>query len=246
MADVYSTPEAELEKPLDTSGYGSLEKGIQGQYHFSVGETISEAWSLTKGAKGPIWLGLFFYAIVFGVVAVILNLIGLDPAAMQNGSPGTIAGIAFLRTIILWLVALPMGIGLFMLGLRRAVNAPLNGTQVFAYFGDTIKFLITAILVYILTLIGLILLVIPGIYLMFAYYLSLPLAADKKLSPWAAMETSRKAISKRWFSIAGFFILLGLINLVAAIPLGIGLIWTLPMSAIAVGILYRNMFGMEA
>jgi hypothetical protein len=36
-----------------------------------------------------------------------------------------------------------------------------------------------------------------------------------------------------------------LINLVGLLPLGLGMIWTLPLSIIAFGIVYRNMFGCE-
>jgi hypothetical protein len=60
------------------------------------------------------------------------------------------------------------------------------------------------------------------------------------------MDASRKAITHRWFAVFGLFVLLGLINLVAMIPLGIGLIWFLPLTVIAGGILYRNIFGCEA
>jgi len=37
------------------------------------------------------------------------------------------------------------------------------------------------------------------------------------------------------------FIIIG----VSMIPLGIGMIWTMPMMLICYGILYRNMFGVE-
>lgn len=41
------------------------------------------------------------------------------------------------------------------------------------------------------------------------------------------------------------FVVLSLIMFVSMIPLGIGLIWTIPMSMIAYGIIYRNMFGIR-
>ncbi|MGB0361170.1 MAG: hypothetical protein ACPGEF_07175, partial [Endozoicomonas sp.] len=73
--------------------------------------------------------------------------------------------------------------------------------------------------------------------------LAIPLMVDKGLTPWKAMEASRKAISKRWFTVFGLIIVISFLNLVAMIPLGLGLIWTIPMSSIAFGILYRNIFG---
>ncbi len=64
-------------------------------------------------------------------------------------------------------------------------------------------------------------------------------------SPWQALETSRKAVTKRWFSLFGLYVVLTLITVVAMIPLTLGLIWTVPLFFIATGIVYRNMFSCE-
>jgi uncharacterized membrane protein len=73
--------------------------------------------------------------------------------------------------------------------------------------------------------------------------LAIPLVIDRGLSPWQAMEASRKAITQHWFKVFGLIFTLGLMILVSAIPLGIGLIWTLPLTVICMGILYRTIFG---
>lgn len=73
--------------------------------------------------------------------------------------------------------------------------------------------------------------------------LAIPLVVERGLTPWQALETSRKAITQRWFKVFGLFLLLGLITLVSAIPLGVGLVWTIPLFVIAMGVLYRTIFG---
>ena len=87
--------------------------------------------------------------------------------------------------------------------------------------------------------------VIPGIYLMYAYMFAMPLIVEKKMGAWHALETSRKAVSKVWFRFFGFVWLLMLINAIAAIPLGLGWIWTLPWSVLAFAMVYIKMFGAE-
>ena len=57
------------------------------------------------------------------------------------------------------------------------------------------------------------------------------------------METSRRAVSKRWFKLFGLLIAMGLVIFASAIPLGIGLIWTAPWSVNVFGVTYRRMFG---
>ena len=102
------------------------------------------------------------------------------------------------------------------------------------------------LLMYLMILIGFVLLIIPGIYLMIAYFMAMPLVVEKGLSPWQALEVSRKTITHRWFSVFFFSIVMTLILIISMIPLGIGVIWTAPMMMIAYGIMYRNMFGVEA
>jgi len=104
---------------------------------------------------------------------------------------------------------------------------------------------VTTILYILLSLVGLLIFILPGIYLLFAYTYALPLVAEKGMSPWQALETSRKTITHRWFTF--FFIsIIFLIIMTASFFIGlIALIWTLPMSIIAYGIMYRNMFGVE-
>jgi len=94
-----------------------------------------------------------------------------------------------------------------------------------------------------LVYLGMFLLLIPGLYLAVAYLLAIPLVVERGLAPWQALETSRKAISQHWFKVFGLFLLLGLITLVSAIPLGIGLVWSIPLFVIAMGVLYRTIFG---
>jgi uncharacterized membrane protein len=130
-----------------------------------------------------------------------------------------------------------------MMGVKIAVDAPVEVTEIFAYFKKVLVLVGTSILYYLMIIIGLCLLVLPGIYLMVAYLLAFPLVAEKNMGPWEALETSRKAITHHWFKFVGLYLLLALIMLVSAIPLGIGLIWTLPMSTILVGVVYRTVFG---
>ncbi len=95
-------------------------------------------------------------------------------------------------------------------------------------------------------LLGFLLLILPGIYLVVAYMLAIPLAAEKNLNSWKALEVSRKAITHKWFKTFGLFLMIWLILIISILPLGIGLIWTVPWAVNAIGILYREIFGVEA
>ncbi len=126
---------------------------------------------------------------------------------------------------------------------RRAARLPVSFSTAFQYLDKAGVAVIAMLLTTILTYVGILLLVIPGIYLSVAYLLTFPLIGDRGLSPWAAMETSRKAITRKWFRVLGLMFLTGLLVMLSAIPLGIPLIWTLPWGMMVIGVLYRRVFG---
>ena len=52
---------------------------------------------------------------------------------------------------------------------------------------------------------------------------------------WEALETSRKAITTCWWRYFGLLLIAVLLCICGTIPLFIGLIWVLPILAIAIG-----------
>jgi len=103
--------------------------------------------------------------------------------------------------------------------------------------------LLAGFLTTILTYLGIFLLIIPGMYLAIAYCMTMFLIADRNLGAWQAMETSRQAVTKRWFKFFGLLLLVGLLVGASALPLGIPLIWTIPWAINVLGVVYRRTFG---
>ena len=76
---------------------------------------------------------------------------------------------------------------------------------------------------------GVLLTLIPAVYLGVSYTLSNQFVWFYDLGAWEAMEASRKVVGKNWLSFLGFFIVLGLVALVGLIALGIGLLFAIPL-----------------
>ena len=94
-----------------------------------------------------------------------------------------------------------------------------------------------------MTIVGFMLLILPAIYVTVAYAFTIPLIVDKNMEVWEAMEHSRKTVTKHWFKVAGLMGLLTIIMLLGAIPLGVGLIWALPLMFVTLyGLAYPVMF----
>ena len=241
MTDIYNAPQAELAGNQSTSGdMGSIPKALAGDYQVAIGDTLSEAWAKTKGNKGTVWLGVLLYFVAYIGISLVAGLLTgqsfTDPDANQGVG-------AILSNVIIAAASAPLAAGMMMIGVKIAREEEVSGTEVFAHFDKVLPLAVAIVLTYLLVALGFVLLILPGIYLMIGYALSLPLIVDKNLGPWQALETSRKAVTKHWFAVFGFMIVIGLLYLAGFLALVIGLIWAVPTLSIAYGILYRNMFG---
>ena len=222
---------------------GSLEKAVNGEYQFSVGEILSEAWERVSGAKLKIVGAMFIYIVIASLATAVISLF-LDSQPYHDAGD-TLRGV-ITDMVVGWIaspITIPISIGLLLLGYARANDEELRIEAIFNYYVLVWPLVFASILITILTYIGILLLVLPGIYLSIAYSFTLPLMVDKKLDIWGAMEVSRQAVTKHWFTVFGVNISLVLLTVLSAIPMGVGLIWTIPLLMIAQGIMYRKIFG---
>lgn len=204
-----------------------------------VGAVLSEAWALTSGFKGTCWAGYLV------VLCVSLIASGVLAAVFGTAALGGNTIAAFVGQMIGMMAVYPFLTGTIMMGVRRAVGLPVTARLVVGYLDVLVPVALASVFITLLCTLGFMLLVIPGIYLTIGYALALPLIADRRIDAWPAMEASRRTIGRQWFRVAGVLLALGLLTALSAIPLGIGLIWTLPMGIVVVGILYRDLFGVE-
>lgn len=238
----YAAPSSELRESPGAGQVPSIEQALSRGYDFSIGELLGESWQRVKGTKGIIMGGFLVFYVVMLVASFILGSVFGFFSAL-NESPATLIIVQLVVGILSSALAYPFMAGINMVGIRRAADQEVNFNEIFSHFGRTVPLLVTAIVMMLLVYLGIFLLVLPGLYLAVAYMLAIPLVVERGLSPWQALEASRKAISQHWFKVFGLFLLLGLITVVSAIPLLIGLVWSIPLFVIAMGVLYRTIFG---
>ncbi|MDF3931588.1 hypothetical protein [Pseudomonas citronellolis] len=240
----YATPTSQLQREQPAAATASIEEILARGYDFRIGEVIGEAWHKVKGMKGTLVVAAIIYGVAVNllsfIIAFVLALLGVIHESASGSGP-----LEILVSVFAGALCYPLLAGLNMIGIRRAAEQPATINEMFAYFGLFTPLLITGLAVTCLTYVGIFLLLLPGIYLGVSYALAIPLVVERGLSPWKAMEASRKAIGQHWFKVFGLFVALGLILLVSAIPLMIGLVWTLPLAFIALGVLYRTIFGVS-
>jgi uncharacterized membrane protein len=246
MSDIYATPEADLAQSSQSerSG-GNTDDAVAGNFEVNMLETLGEAWRGLKGYKLKCHIALALYFLVFlgagllfGVLVAILAATGADESVVG------ILSIVF--QLVITVVALPMGFAVMIMAMRHAHNKSVSAGEIFKHFGSMGGLVVAYLIQFIFIMIGMVLLVVPGIYLIFAYMFAMPLVVEKRMGAWQALETSRKAVTKVWFRFFGLIMLISLINMLGILTLGIAWIWTIPWSVLTIAMVYEKIFGIEA
>ncbi|MBW1636432.1 MAG: hypothetical protein JRC87_00455 [Deltaproteobacteria bacterium] len=206
----------------------------------SVTAVIKDTWQQTKGAKASIWAAIaFIYLLVLLMEAAVSFFIpscGLTRMAVSG------YGICSVVQLVISMVFFILTAGLLYIGMEKVAGEPVSWRLIFRG-GPFAGQIILAVLLQALFIgIGLIFLVVPGIYLAVCYSLTLPLIVGRELSAREAMKVSRKVIHKVWWRAFGLFGLMALVHFISFIVFGLGLIWTVPMFIILHGVLYHRLF----
>ena len=115
-----------------------------------------------------------------------------------------------------------------------------------AFAGFTIGFvplMLASLVSELLTLVGLLLCILPGLYLMVAWGFAYPLIMDRRLDFWNAMEVSRKVANAHFFPLCILLVLSCLLNLAGSLLLCVGVVFTLPLTVLAWMYAYEDLFG---
>ena len=199
---------------------------IARDYRVDIGECFSRSWNLVKDNFGLIG-GATATALIIGLAAGSVPVLGI-PAAV--------------------LLAFVLQGGLHWLFLKRLRGQPAQFSELFAGFSRAfVPLLLAGIFVHLLVAIGVILLVLPGIYLVVAWRMFVPLLImDKGLGFWPAMELSRKVVTHHWWQCFALFIAGWLVGLSGSLACIVGIFFTLPIAVGAIVCAYEQIFATGA
>jgi len=126
-------------------------------------------------------------------------------------------------------VAGPLAAGFFIVAQKISRKASYEFSDFFSGFQHFAQLLVGNLLFVVLIMLGFLLLVFPGIYLVVAYSFWVPMVIFSQMNGWDALETSRKIITRDWWN----FLLMGLAAvgflLVGILALGVGIFAAYPI-----------------
>lgn len=199
-------------------------------YTIFRGEGVSFGW---KHAKKDFFFFLQLFVIV-GVINAIPNLINRAMGWPQDANN--------IGTVIAAIGSLICSFGLIKIYLHTAAERKSKLEDLFNHdWKRFIRWLIAKVVSGVLVVLGLILLVIPGIYVAARLYLYEFFAVDQDMNAIEAISASREVTKDHVREIIGiWFLSLGILIL-GAIPVGIGLLWAVPTISIAKAKLYKKL-----
>lgn len=206
-------------------------------YQFNLGQYISRGWEIFKANALPFIGFTLLCFLILGLISALLPY----PLGSGNVEDGE-GGLGIVSSILLNLL-IP---GIYIVAFQVARNRPTAFGDFFKGFNRVLPILLLAFISGFLIAIGSLCFLLPGIYLAVSYMFSLPLLLDKNLDFWPAMETSRKLITKKWFSFFGFALVLGLINIGGLLLIGIGFLVTFPLTICATVAAYEDIVGLNS
>jgi hypothetical protein len=240
LSDVYRPPASDVVRLEVPGSGGSVERSLAGDFQFEPLEVVQEAWRLTDGVKLIVLVGSAVLVVAILAVQSVVTRLLPPPTDLAGLMWSGFGGLALQMVIIG-----PISAGLFIVVARHAVGLPVAIGDLFGQYDKFGRIVGVMLLSTLLTYVGMLLLILPGIYLSIAYVMAVPLVAEKNMSVWQALETSRKVITKCWWRMLFIWLLIVLIMIVSALPAFIPWIWTVPMFGMVFGVIYRNLFGVQ-
>ena len=138
------------------------------------------------------------------------------------------------------LLAPPLYAGFYLVANRISRGEEVIYPDFFGGFRFWIPTAVISLLTQVLIAIGLIALIIPGIYLAVGYLFAIQMGIFGGLDPWSAMEWSRKLITRNWWRFFGLLLVLVVLNVLGLLLAGIGLLFTVPLTFLVLYVVFEE------
>ena len=189
-------------------------------YSVNIGHCFSRAWDLV--------MGRFWFSVGVTALIVVLNW-----------------GLAVLPLLGHLLLTYVLVAGLKWMFLKMVRGQPVELSDAFAGFSKSfIPLMLFSLVAQLLTILGIALCILPGIYLAISWLLFGGLIIlDKGLDFWPAMEVSRKVVTRHWWQMFALALLCILILLAGTLLCFIGFFVALPIVMATIVYAYEDIFG---
>ena len=187
-------------------------------------------WDITKSNIG-FFIGLL---IVAGLIQYVPDIVA---TIIEADAPA----LSLIIRIASFVLSMIIGMGLIKICLRFCDGEKGEFSDLFSCYPLFFNYLIGSILYWLIIMVGLVLLIIPGIIWAIKFQFFDYLIVDKGLGPIDALEKSSEITRGVKWDLFIFAILLIIINIMGFLCLLVGLFVTIPVTMVAMAFVYRKL-----
>jgi len=200
---------------------------------FSIGESIRFGWETFK--KRPL--------LIIGAFVIAMVISGVSSALLDPGEDAPFTFTTLLMGIASGVIGLFVEIGLVTFSLRAHDN--VGSAKVADLWNPKpfLNYILSQALVALGVLVGLILLIVPGVMLAVGWMFTSYLIIDKDRGPLEAIKESWKMTKGHKGQLFLFVLTIIGLNILGLLALVVGLLVTVPVSMLAVVHVYRKLSG---
>lgn len=237
-ANPYAAPQSAWDEPLAATG-GALPEIMPGSDPLDVGECVKRAFELTKRNFAMILLvGLTYVGVTLGV-SILLSMIdtalGLGTSQSEIQSDEGFGSFQFqqsgsaLNMIVSQVFSVFLSLGLVRVGLNLVSGKDVSVGQLFGEGRKLLPAIGASLIFAAMVFVGLLLLVVPGIYLMLRYGQFMNAMVDRNLGVLESLRYSSSITTNNRLNL----FLLGLLSIAifiaGVLALLVGLVFAYPL-----------------
>ncbi|SFT95788.1 hypothetical protein SAMN04489724_2964 [Algoriphagus locisalis] len=197
-----------------------IQRIIDSGVDFEIKDILEKAWEMFKSRA-------LFHVGFIVIVALI-----------QYGFSAYLEDFTFLYTIFL---APALVCGFYLVANRQSQKENIDFQNFFDGFKYWWDLVVTNLISSILIVFGIILLIVPGVYLLVGYMFSLLFVIFGGFDFWTSMELSRKLVHSNWLKFFLFLLALLGVNILGLLFFIVGIVVTIPISYLAIYILFEEL-----
>ena len=254
----YRTPVA-TEAPAATAAIDSLPEIEPGSQPLEIGACLSRAFGLTKRHFGMIIaVGALYLAVNWGLgiatgIAETLaggsairlerpmaEALGIDPSAFpESPVTGLQIMVTTLVNLLTHVASVFLSLGITRIGLNLVSGRPFHIGMMFGEIDKLLRAVGASILYGLVVAIGLLLFIVPGVYMALRWGQYLNAMVDRDLGVFESFAYSSRITSGQKWPLLGLGILCFLIILAGLLAFVVGMIFAYPIAWLAGFVAYR-------
>jgi hypothetical protein len=191
-------------------------------------EWLKAGWRVFAANPVQLILGFLIFAVLSGALEVVNSALGVDSGLLHA---------------IQMIIGPAVFVGWALFCLRTVRGEQLAATRVFDGFSFFVPAFITGILVGILAGIGFVLLIVPGVIVVLVFSMWAFGVGDQRLGTIGALKYSMQITKGHRLDLFVAWIIGVVLAIIAAIPLGLGLLIVGPWLGATYAIAYEDLAG---